>query len=83
MLVTSCGTTNTSNFPPSADLKRVEESRFDPTLILSEAHHDDVQTRREARADRYDAQLERLCLFFKEKGMRIDCSAALDPQNPK
>lgn len=74
---------DTSHFPPSADLKRTEKARFDPTLITSEAHHDDVQTRRETRGDRYDGQLERLCLFFKEKGMDIDCSPQPDPLNPR
>lgn len=79
----SCGTVDTSHFPSPADLQRKEKARFDPNLIESEAHLDSVQTRREARGDRYDGQLERLCLFFKGKGMDIDCSPQPDPENPQ
>ena len=81
-LVGSCGTVDTSHFPPSADLERTEEAQYDPNLIGSEAHLDSVQTRRETRGDRYDGQLERICLFFQKKGMQIDCTPKEDPLNP-
>lgn len=81
-LVTSCAPTDTSNFPPLADLKRTEEAKFDPAQITDENHLDDVQTRRETRGRKYDDQLRRICTFFQEKGMKVDCEAEPDPLNP-
>jgi hypothetical protein len=29
-----------------------------------------------------DAALGRLCAFFKDKGMKVDCTPQPDPENP-
>lgn len=72
-LVSGCATKDLSTFPPSADLQREDKPRLDPEQIGSEAYLDRYEIDLEAWGDRSDAAVGRLCRFFKDKGMKIDC----------
>ena len=80
-LASGCATTDTSNFPPSADLKRTAKPRLDPARIESEAYLDAADIERERWGDGADAALGRLCLFFQSKGMKVDCEPSPNPFN--
>ena len=78
--VSACGTTESLDFPPSADLQSQEQPRPDPDRLQREveagrgdAYLDRVDI---ARLDwgqaAHDAQ-RRLCQFFKDKGMKVNC----------
>lgn len=87
--VSGCGTTEPLAFPPSADLQSHEQPRPDPARLEQEvaagrgdAYLDRVDI---ARLDwgqaAHDAQ-KRLCQFFKDKGMRVDCDPLPAPPIP-
>lgn len=80
-LVSACATTDTSSFPPSADLQRTAKPRLDPAKIGSEAYLDEADIAREEWGDGSYAALGRLCLFFKRKGMKVDCEPEPNPFN--
>lgn len=73
-LASGCATTDTSSFPPSADLQRQPKPRLDPSRIGSDVYltlyEIDVDLWGQ---DHYD-KVGRLCEFFKAKGMKINCS---------
>lgn len=87
--VSACGTTEPLAFPPSADLQSHEQPSPDPDRLEREvaagqgdAYLDRVDN---ARSDwgqaAHDAQV-RLCHFFKDKGMKVDCTPLSAPAIP-
>ena len=74
LLVSGCATLDESNFPPAADLKRSAKPVLEDTCLESDkclAEHD---VKIEGQRDElYDA-VGRLCVFFQDKGMKVDCT---------
>jgi hypothetical protein len=74
LLASGCATPDESVFPPAADLKRDAKPVLEDICLESDkclAEHD---IKIEGQRDQlYDA-VGRLCVFFKDKGMEIDCT---------
>ncbi|SFG47679.1 hypothetical protein SAMN05518801_13211 [Novosphingobium sp. CF614] len=93
VLPLAIGCKTTHDFPPSADIRAVTETKpLPPASILTDT----------TASDRYNAQLEawgervraagvRLCRYFKTEGMKVDCPEAeakmqekiLPPEEPR
>lgn len=83
LLVQGCApTVESENFPPAADLKRREAPLFDGRQIEDETYHSRFEIRMQNWGESSDAALGRLCTFFKDKGMKVDCTPEPDPENP-
>lgn len=83
LLVQGCApTVESSNFPPVADLKRTEAPQFDGSRIDDETYHSQFEIRMQNWGETSDAALGRLCTFFKDKGMKVDCTPQPDTENP-
>lgn len=75
-----CATTASLDFPPSADLRPRQQPNPDPARLEREveagggdAYLDRVDNARDDWGQAaHDAQV-RLCKFFKDKGMKVDC----------
>ena len=80
-LVFLAGCKSAHDFPPRPDVNAVTETKpVPPTTILTDP----------TTSDRYNAELEnwgervqaagvRLCRYFKEQGMEVDCPDAVAP----
>jgi hypothetical protein len=74
LLVSACATVDESSFPPAADLKRSAKPVLKDICLESEnclAEHD---LKIEKQRDELFDSVGRLCLFFKDKGMEVDCN---------
>ncbi len=67
-----------SRFPPSADLIAVTEEKPKPTaeIARSAKANADYNASVESWGDRLNAAGGRLCRFFRDLGMTVDCPAA-------
>jgi hypothetical protein len=74
LLASGCATTDTLAFPPAADLRPTAKPRLDPARITSEAYLDQFDIELEGWGQSAHNAQSRLCQFFKDKGMRIDCT---------
>jgi hypothetical protein len=76
LLASACG--SEGGFPPVADLQAVTEAKPEPTDAIAtdpvaEAHYNASV---EAWGDRLHSAGARLCRFFAETGLAVDCPAS-------
>jgi hypothetical protein len=73
LLVSACATKDESSFPPAADLRRSVKPVLEDTCLESDKCLADHDIKIEGQRDGLYDQVGRLCHFFKDKGMKIDC----------
>ena len=74
-LVSACASNGSPSviYPPSADLAIEPKPELKPADIYSEAALDAHDIAIEARGDRLADQIGRICRFYRDLGMDIEC----------